>query len=89
MINQCICAAIKLPDGYIIRGHRHHNCFRTLDDSPRYKETSALSIVQGFVTSENKFVGRYEALDIQQAANIPSSNPIGYIGNQLYSEDLY
>jgi len=25
----CICAALQMPDGYIVRGHRHDNCFYT------------------------------------------------------------
>ncbi len=88
MINQIICAAIKFPNGDIIRGHRHGDCFKAAINIPNKKE-GVLQCEQGFMTSENKFVGRYEALEIQLAANIPSNNPKGYIGNQLYSEDLY
>jgi len=89
----CICAAIRLPDGRVIRGHRHHNCFAaiaelaTVDASiPSQSER----FEQGFVTSRNRFVDRVEGLALQRAAGIPSADPVrkGY-GNQLFSEDLY
>lgn len=28
----CLCAAIQLPDGYIVRGHRHHDCLRVASE---------------------------------------------------------
>ena len=89
----CICAAIRLPDGRVIRGHWHHNCFAaiselaTVDASiPSRQER----FEQGFVTSRNRFVDRKEGLALQLAAGIPSADPVrkGY-GNQLFSEDLY
>lgn len=38
MINQIICAAIKLPDGLIFRGHRHHNCIESISRMEKYKD---------------------------------------------------
>lgn len=36
MAEQLICSAILMPDGYVVRGHRHNDCFRTIDGIPRY-----------------------------------------------------
>lgn len=88
----CICAAVQLPDGRVIRGHRHHDCFaaigmlRTVDASIPSRSTL---FPQGFVTSRNRFVGRDEGLILQQAAGIQSAAPGGYRGSILFSEDLY
>ena len=92
----CICAAIRLPDGRVIRGHRHHNCFAaiaelaTVDATIPSKPTETSRFAQGFVTSRNRFVNRKEGVALQIAAGIPSADPVrkGY-GNQLFSEDLY
>lgn len=79
----CICAAIQLADGRVIRGHRHDDCIQTAlkwDADPAYA-------VQGFVTSCNRFVGRREGMALQKAAGIQSVT--GYRGDILFSEDLY
>lgn len=88
MINQIICAAIKMNDGAIFLGHRHHNCISIVAGIERYKGERVTQEMQGFISSENKFVNRVEALEIQLAANISSIRLSGY-GNKLYSEDLY
>ena len=63
-----ICAsAIKfLPKDsnwpVIVMGHRHCNCFEWMHNHKvEYEKTSH---IQGFVTSENRFVDRYEAAQI-------------------------
>lgn len=79
----CICAAIQLADGRIIRGHRHDDCIQTAikwQAEPRAAQ-------QGFVTSRNRFVDRHEGMRLQNAAGIESVN--GYRGEVLFSEDLY
>lgn len=92
----CICAAIKLADGRVIRCHRHHDGLRIIGDwnqqatqvdspFPRIDHRKA---EQGFMTSANRFVGREEGLRLQLAAGIESKGS-GYRGSQLYSEDLY
>lgn len=89
----CICAAIKLPDGRVINGHRHHNCFAAIAElasvDPSIPSRSK-RFEQGFTTSHRRFVNREEGLALQLAAGIPSADPVrkGY-GNQLFSEDLY
>jgi len=87
-----ICAAIRMKDGYIIRGHRHCDCMRTAEQTPRYKKEGwAFSENQGFVTSLNRYVNRIEGARIQKAAGIKSKMPEGqeYLHGELYSEDLY
>ena len=86
----CVCAAVKTSDGYIIRGHRHHNCIATMRSIPRYKEEKyGGADSHGFVTSLNRFVTRQEGLEIQKAAGIESVAEGGGYRNELFSEDLY
>lgn len=86
-----ICAAIKMSDGYIIRGHRHSDAIRTASQIPRYKDEHPWGENQGFVTSTNRYVNRLEGAKIQKAAGIKSKMPDGqeYLHGELYSEDLY
>lgn len=80
-----ICAAIKvLTDGYVVRGHRHADCFRTIREYEKYKGLTHTQLHQGFVTSKNRFVDRYEAHDIHFSNGDPRSG-----SRVLYSEDLY
>lgn len=84
-----ICAAIQLPDGRVIRGHRHADCIHTME---RMRiETRHTASQEGFVTSLNRFVGRKEGCGIQIRAGIPSILPLhdAYLNGELYSEDLY
>jgi hypothetical protein len=94
----CICAAIRLPDDRIIRGHRH-------DDAMRYARelidhlhsigrepapwSTGMERNQGFITSTNRYVGREEGLGLQLAAGISSACPSGYRARYLFSQDLY
>ena len=84
----CICAAIKCNDGYIVRGHRHHDCMAIA--SLMDKDCDMRDHQQGFVTSANRFIDRWEGYKLQVAANIPSASRDGYRANgRLFSEDLY
>lgn len=87
----CICAAIQLEDGYIVRGHRHNDCLNTIYDlkmaGRRIGQVSGTR--QGFITSRGRFVEREEALTLQLMAGIPSAAPGGYRGKILFSQDLY
>lgn len=83
-----------MHDGYIVRGHRHDDCFKTIAGIPRYradKEGGLWGRRQGFVTSHNRFVNRVEGCRLQRAAGIESILPgaQGYLHGELYSEDLY
>ncbi len=86
-----ICAAVKMSDGYIVRGHRHSDCMRTAKEIPRYKDEHPFGENQGFVTSQNRYVNRIEGAKIQKEAGIESKMPEGqeYFHGELYSEDLY
>lgn len=89
----CICAAVQMPDGYVVRGHRHSDCIHTIYGIKRYQ--TGLSkmyeeIIYGFMTTKNRFVDRKEGLKLQLAAGIKSADKEGsYRGDELYSEDLY
>lgn len=87
----CIVAAVKLPDGRIIRGHRHSDCYNNLRGRPDrdsiFKQES--QIIEGFLTSHNRFVDRKEGRRLQDEAGIPSADPTGFRGSILFSEDLY
>lgn len=84
----CICAAIRLADGRVIRSHRHSHAMRTAFDM-RIPTVDIRAAEQGFVTSHNRYVGREEGLQLQLAAGLPSADPGGYRGDLLFSEDLY
>lgn len=93
-----ICAAILMPDGYIIRGHRHADCIATYNRIPKYAGIHTGGNEHGFVTSKNRFVTRSEGCRIQKAAGIESKCSDGtadggydgrYLYGELYSEDLY
>ena len=81
-----ICSAVKTDDGQIIRGHRHCDCFDAI--ARKGLQRLLQKDQQGFITSENRYVGRREGLLLQLSAGIKSADKGGYRG-QLYSEDLY
>jgi hypothetical protein len=81
------CAAIRLANGAIFAGHRHHDCIKSINDcnwSPK-----AVGVVHGFMTTRGRFVNRAEAKTLLVAAGLPSAAPEGYRGDKLFSEDLY
>ena len=50
----------------------------------------ARGAIQGFITSDNRFVERKEGMKIQKRAGILSAEKDGgYRGDILFSEDLY
>ena len=72
----------NIKSGYVICGLRHHNCF----SDPRFIDSKIKKhkVVQGFLTSKDRFVNRVEAAHIAlSASQIPE------IVTQLFSEDLY
>lgn len=94
----CICAAVKLPDGRVIRGHRHADCLETAHrmvtwnggvEPGEHHWHASHGRDQGFVTSRGRYVGREEGLRLQLAASVPSACPSGYRSRELFSEDLY
>jgi hypothetical protein len=86
----CICAALQLATGEIIRGHRHDSCFQTILRRPGDQSFTVTDAVQGFMTSRNRFVNRKEGMQLQQAAGIKSAQTGQELrGVILFSEDLY
>ena len=94
-----ICAAIWFRDGnkyrhqprnvdsgLVVCGRRHHNCFLTAFELNGGKKIEGLNerAVQGFLTSDDRFVDRKEggqiAFDAGQTAKLTEC---------LFSEDLY
>lgn len=81
--------------GFIVTGHRHHNCYATLQNIGKALGYDKTLIVkkgialeerekQGFITSKYRFVSREEAAVIAyQAEQI--EKPL----KKLYSENLY
>ncbi len=86
----CLCAAVQMPDGYIVRGHRHADALQTAGNIPRYKDVRLPLGAQGFLTSRGRFVGRVEGCSLQRLAGIDSiDSGQEYLNGELYSEDLY
>jgi hypothetical protein len=93
-----ICAAIRLPDGRIFRGHRHSDCIHVARYTVNWnggvkprddRWDASMCEDQGFITSRNRYVDRKEGMRLQLAAGIESVAPGGYRGETLFSEDLY
>jgi len=84
-----ICSAVRMSDGYTVRGHRHSDAIRVAHGIPRYEDERPHGDDQGFITSTNRYVTREEGRKIQNEARIPSHDSVGYKGDDLYSEDLY
>lgn len=84
----CVSAAMQMSDGEVIKGERHHNCIQT-SVGLGYTRADVANAVQGFITSDGRFLGRVEARQLQDAAGIQSASEGGYRGSGLFSEDLY
>jgi hypothetical protein len=79
----------NVDSGLVVCGRRHHNCFLTafeLSGKERFKDLNELNAkaIQGFMTSDDRFVDRKEggriAFDAGQTAKLRDC---------LFSEDLY
>lgn len=75
----------NIETGFVICGRRHHNCFailgQVLQKDKGYKN---IEEVQGFLTSENRFVDRQEAGKIAFEAGQTDS-----LITTLFSENLW
>lgn len=86
-------AAIKLADGTVYslpRPNRHPHVIWHINSELGHKNWRA-GQTQGFVTNEEKFVGREEGKKIAVAAEQPfrDHGPNAYKGTDLFSEDLW
>ena len=93
MKERIICAAIKIVEtGKVFYGHRHDQCLNSLNGELSWtmnrQEISKVKKVQGFVTTEGRFVDRKEGLKIA-LENDQVIDKTQNRGNDLYSEDLY
>lgn len=94
-----LCAAIHFDDGifhisqpkniqsgFVICGHRHHNCFHLLSFLVTKEQFIFFNRnrVQGFLTDTNEFVTREIAAKIAKDAGQISEET-----DRLFSEDLY
>ena len=79
----------NVDSGLVVCGRRHHNCFLTAFELNEGKKIEGLTeldenAVQGFLTSDDRFVNRKEAgqiaFDAGQTAKLTEC---------LFSEDLY
>ena len=84
----CLCAAVLLRDGRVIRGHRHDDCIHNVAKRP---DADALEIdEQGFLTSHGRFVGReVGARLMREAGHVSADTGKPFTGTLLMSEDLY
>lgn len=78
----------NIDNGMVVTGQRHHNCFATvyniktmdIDEFDRLESKS----IQGFLTSNNRFVNRKEGGEIAYEAGQTME-----LKETLFSEDLY
>jgi hypothetical protein len=84
--------------GIIVTGLRHNNCMDTFTclanklrpdlSLEEYYQISSYNKYQGFLTTYNRYVDRFEAYLIAKEQN-QIINTIGTIKNKLLSENLY
>ncbi len=91
-MEKLVCSAIKfqmIGDEYfqIMCGKRHPNVFEKMFKlGIQYDKTTH---IQGFLTSEDRFVDRFEAIDIAKNANQLSEEVIERLNRSKYSQQLY
>ncbi len=56
-----MCAAVRASNGKIVKGHRHVDAIRALQEMPGYGSDYPEGDNQGFITLTNRFVNREEA----------------------------
>ena len=79
----------NIDTGYVICGHRHHNCIMTMSIlDPHNKSERMERPVQGFLTNTNRFVDREEGFEIALEAEQILMNKDRTI-KRLFSEDIY
>jgi hypothetical protein len=81
----------NIDKGVVVEGHRHADIIRTVLNLMGKRtcsvgEDCTGESVQGFVTSTNRFVDRYEGMKIAKDANQIISDTTF---KELYSEDIY
>lgn len=90
-----VCAAIRAADGEILLGIRHysrdmHRQIEARGDGVKFHHR--LDDDQGFVDQHGKYMDRYEAYSVAEAAGQIRNKDacgLGIEGMKLYSEGLY
>lgn len=77
----------NIDRGIVICGYRHPSCMYTMIaiTGKRSIETDCGEYVQGFLTSQNRFVNRVEGAKIF----VNNGGKLKFSSKELYSEDLY
>ena len=75
---------VNVPRGIVFCGHRHLQCLYQMIAMTGLKQHQAGEEIQGFLTNENRFVGRHEARKIAF-----ENNQVQQDTGPLYSEDIY
>jgi hypothetical protein len=78
---------VNVDRGIVFCGHRHVQCLAQMIVLFGKYQSEAGEEVQGFLTSKNRFVDRYEALKIFKKARQKLNEPL--YSKQLFSENLY
>lgn len=76
---------LNINNGFVVCGYRHYNCFGTLSATLGRQKYNKSLCDQGFLTSHNRFLGRYDAKQLAINAGQLSPNHKGI----LFSEDLW
>ena len=77
-------ASVNIKKGYVVCGRRHHNIIGIVDI---FGKNTTRRNVQGFVTSDDRFVNRKDALSIALEAGQTTTDQIEF--EILFSEDIY
>ena len=84
-INTYVHQPRNIKTGFVVCGRRHHNCFATVAVfMGNHKERLTKEKVQGFLTNKDRFVDRYEAVQIALV-----SGQIKEPKERLFSEDVW
>jgi hypothetical protein len=88
--NQYLHQPRNVDSGFVVAGRRHHNCFITTfilngeDQTQENVRNESWKIVEGFLTSDDRFVNRKQAAEIAY-----NSKQTLKLKEVLFSEDLY
>jgi len=92
MKERILCAAL-MYNGKLVAGYRHHDCYQSIADLLGVSIDSIPDAPgrehQGFLTSNDRFVDRYEGYRIAREMNQLRMPHVDGCMEMLISEDLY
>ena len=74
----------NISQGIVICGHNHAQILHVLFSLTGKKQSESGEYVQGFLTTDNRFVDRIEGASIW----LKQGNKLNYHSDQLFSEDI-